>query len=85
MAQRKCRYCLYWHSRLPAAIDPKDDSIGECRLNPPIYSQPADARRLGEKKGAWPETYGSDWCGQFTLDRWPQSTGGGPTRLPSLN
>jgi len=84
MTQRKCRFCLYWHSRLPAGIEPKDDTIGECRIGPPAFIALGESRKLGDKKGAWPETYGGDWCGQFTLDRWPQSKSGYP-RLPNLN
>ena len=81
--QRKCRYCLYWHSRLPVGLEPKDDTIGECRFNPPAFHPPSANKRVSEKQGVWPETYGRDWCGQFTLHRWPQP--GGSTKSLSLN
>lgn len=84
MSQRKCRYCLYWNSRLPSGIEAKDETVGECRVNPPGFSPPTDARKLVDKRGAWPETFGADWCGQFALDRWPQSRAGYP-KLPNVN
>ncbi|GEM_PF-319705 len=83
-AQRKCRYCLYWHSRLPGGVEPKDETIGECRFNPPVSLAAGDIRRASEKRGFWPETHGKDWCGQFSLHRWPQR-GGGFMKPPPLN
>ncbi len=82
-AERKCRYCLYWHSRLPGRTEPKDETVGECRFNPPAFFTPSAGSRISEKKGVWPETYGRDWCGQFSLDRWPRP--GGTMRPPALN
>lgn len=78
MTERKCRFCLYWHSRLPGSVKPKDETVGECRISPPVHDPLAEGRRASEKRGAWPETYGRDWCGQFSLDRWPQTKGGYP-------
>lgn len=84
MAERKCRNCLYWHSRLPAGFRPKDESVGECRVNPPALLPAVDPRGGHGKQGAWPETFGGDWCGQFSLHRWPQPGGGFP-RVSNLN
>lgn len=84
MAERKCRYCLYWHSRLPGRVEPKDDSVGECRFNPPAVGPSTAGQRASDKKGVWPETYGGDWCGQFSLHRWPQP-GGGFLKTPPMN
>ena len=84
MTQRKCRFCLYWHSRLPSGIEPKDDSIGECRINPPAFTPLGEKARLSDKKGAWPEAYVGAWSGRFTLARWPRATAG-YHRLPNLN
>ncbi len=83
-AERKCRNCLYWHSRLPGRVEPKDDTVGECRFNPPVFSPSDGARRANEKQGVWPETYGKDWCGQFSLERWPRP-GSGFIRPPATN
>lgn len=84
MAERKCRYCLFWHSRLPGRAELKDDTVGECRFNPPTLLLPGESRRTTDKRGAWPETYGRDWCGQFSLHRWPQP-GGGFIKTPPTN
>jgi hypothetical protein len=84
MAERKCRYCLYWHSRLPGGREPTDDTVGECRFGPPTFYAANEGPRVNQKRGAWPETYGRDWCGQFSVHRWPQPRGGFP-RLPSVN
>lgn len=83
MAERKCRYCLYWYSRLPGRIQPKDETLGECRFNPPSPQSSSDGGRHTDRRGGWPETYGKDWCGQFSLHRWPQP--GGFYRTPSSN
>jgi len=84
MAERKCRFCLYWHSRLPGRVQPRDDSVGECRFNPPTVSPSISVQRSLDKRGVWPETYGGDWCGQFSLHRWPQP-GGGFLKAPPAN
>ena len=64
-------------------FQPKDDTVGECRVNPPTYNPSTIASRAPDKRGVWPETYGGDWCGQFSLHRWPQT--GSILRPPPLN
>jgi hypothetical protein len=83
MSERKCRFCLYWYSRLPGRIQPKDETLGECRFGPPVVPASTEHNRPAERRGAWPETYGRDWCGQFSLSRWPQP--GGYFKTPPTN
>lgn len=44
-----CFSCAHW--------DSKDDAIGLCRLNAPVFS-------VGYDYGQWPVTVDSGWCSQ---------------------
>jgi hypothetical protein len=69
-----CLFCKWWKMNdLYAALEPDDDGIiyplpenrgGECRFSAPSV-------RLDGKLavGAWPQTFGRDWCSKFTERR----------------
>ncbi len=62
---RACKRCRYWLQQAP------DDVSGECRRFPPglvqTEKQQASLEETGAGAftGAWPETLGVDWCGEF--------------------
>lgn len=48
-----CANCRFWQS----LEDVRTDSSGKCRRRPPVI--------LAEYGNTWPETFRSDWCGEF--------------------
>jgi DNA-directed RNA polymerase alpha subunit len=66
MAQeRQCKVCRFWLRQAP------EDLSGQCRRFPPSLPQTEKqqeelaATGAGVFTGAWPDTLGVDWCGEF--------------------
>ena len=52
----RCAECKHWN----ALRNPDGQARGECRLRAPAELQPGRTHDWG----VWPETYGTDWCGE---------------------
>jgi hypothetical protein len=54
-----CSGCRWWLFHPREGAEPgSDQSVGYCRRFPPS--------RRENGVGAWPITFGNDWCGEFT-------------------
>jgi hypothetical protein len=54
-----CAGCRWWHYHPTEGAEPgSEQAVGYCRRFPPA--------RRENGVGAWPITFGSDWCGEFT-------------------
>jgi hypothetical protein len=57
-AQFACSGCRWWLVHPQEGTEPgSDQSVGFCRRFPPA--------RRENGVGAWPITFGSDWCGEY--------------------
>jgi hypothetical protein len=78
--ERACKHCQYWLQQAA------DDISGQCRRFPPSLAhtekQQASLEETGAGgfTGAWPETLGVDWCGEFL----PREAGPDDGRLEEL-
>lgn len=53
-----CADCRWWHFHPTEGAQPgTEQSVGYCRRFPPS--------RRENGVGAWPITFGNDWCGEF--------------------
>lgn len=57
----KCLHCIYWYPERKHNLDELTE--GQCRFNAPQF-RPNAEQKVGAR-GAWPLTFGQDWCGQF--------------------
>jgi hypothetical protein len=54
-----CSGCRWWHLHPTEGVEPDSErAIGYCRRFPPA--------RRENGVGAWPITFGNDWCGEHT-------------------
>lgn len=68
--ERSCGECLYWEALQDGDEDDKGrvirrhrlKGIGECRR----YAPAPKISKSAVFVVAWPETYGKDWCGEFS-------------------
>jgi hypothetical protein len=53
-----CSGCRWWHFHPTEGADrDSDQAVGYCRRFPPT--------RRDNGVGAWPITFGNDWCGEY--------------------
>ncbi len=53
-----CSGCRWWHYHPTEGAEPdSEQAVGYCRRFPPS--------RRENGVGAWPITFGSDWCGEY--------------------
>lgn len=53
-----CSGCRWWHYHPTEGVEPdSDQAVGYCRRFPPS--------RRENGVGAWPITFGGDWCGEY--------------------
>ncbi|NDD52519.1 hypothetical protein EBZ39_01345 [bacterium] len=50
-----CNNCYFWQ---PADVTENGDTLGTCRINPPLFGNEYSL-------AAWPHTLGTDWCGAY--------------------
>tara|TARA_R110002167_G_scaffold60368_19_gene170619 strand:- start:1251 stop:1487 length:237 start_codon:yes stop_codon:yes gene_type:complete len=58
-ARLTCADCRWWHFQPTPEGDSReaDNAVGYCRRLPP--------QRRENGVGAWPITFGGDWCGEY--------------------
>jgi hypothetical protein len=58
-AKLACAGCRWWHFQPTESAEPESEqAVGYCRRFPPA--------RRENGVGAWPITFGGDWCGEYT-------------------
>ena len=53
----RCETCKWWNST-------NHDSRCDCRRGSPVFLR-LHTESYGEKRPEWPETWRSDWCGEW--------------------
>ena len=57
-AKLVCSNCRWWHFQPTEGAEPESEqAVGYCRRFPPA--------RRENGVGAWPITFGGDWCGEY--------------------